>query len=271
MTDRKNNRGHLNMPSDFVEKDVEVGIEIYDSLKKELGKEYKFVKKDNFLDIGFGFGGVSFAFAKDFKKILGIEISDYEIEIADLIKKELKYKNVDFIKSGVEKMPFDTKSMDFIFSNNTFEHIYNLDKGLKETSRILKKDGLFYLNVPNFFWVYEGHYQKFMLPYMPKFLFKFYLKLRGIDTKFLDTLNFLNPFSLKKSLKKNGFKIRKDISLKILKEIFYYGNYKYVHKAHKNKLKKIKIIRSLGLGPLVYLFFKITMLYPHMIYLLEKK
>lgn len=95
----------------------------------------KNLKGDNnlILDIACGVGRDYF---KKYGKVIGIDLS-YEA----LLEANKKY---DFaIQSGVEKMPFEENSFDYIVSSDFFGHVRNEDKNiiLKEINRILKPDG----------------------------------------------------------------------------------------------------------------------------------
>lgn len=57
---------------------------------------------------------------------------------------------VDVFYDG-KSFPFETNSIDGVFSSETFEHIFNLDEIIVEILRVLKKDGLLLATCP-FFW-----------------------------------------------------------------------------------------------------------------------
>jgi SAM-dependent methyltransferase len=57
---------------------------------------------------------------------------------------------VDVFYDG-KSFPFETNSIDGVFSSETFEHIFNLDEIIVEIHRVLKKDGLLLATCP-FFW-----------------------------------------------------------------------------------------------------------------------
>tara|TARA_B110000444_G_C18788151_1_gene571048 strand:- start:1 stop:843 length:843 start_codon:yes stop_codon:yes gene_type:complete len=57
------------------------------------------------------------------------------------------YKPVHIV-SDISNVPFVDSSIDLIASNSVLEHIYNYQNVIKEASRILKNEGIFYLCVP---------------------------------------------------------------------------------------------------------------------------
>lgn len=73
----------------------------------------------------------------------GVDNSSKMIEIAKA--KSKNYKNVDFRKSKVEELPFDSNYFDFVISSNAFHHFSDPEKALKETYRVLKPKGKVYI------------------------------------------------------------------------------------------------------------------------------
>lgn len=103
--------------------------------------------KHPILDIGIGDGGISrFLFPENLKLDMGIDIENSGL------KKALetgRYKKV--LSADAQKMPFKRLSFKTVVSNSTFEHITNDIKAVSEVSRVLKKNGYFFLTVPSEF------------------------------------------------------------------------------------------------------------------------
>lgn len=94
---------------------------------KDLVKKLGFEKNDNLIALNLGGG-------KDkFENVLNLDIGNYE--------------NVDIICSLYE-IPFKDKSADLLISNSVLEHVEMPEKVLDEAARVIKKDGYFYLCVP---------------------------------------------------------------------------------------------------------------------------
>lgn len=85
-----------------------------------------------------------------------------------------------------KKIPFPEKIFDIVIANSVLEHIKNYKIVLDEMLRVLKDNGFIYIHIPNYLFPYEAHYKMFYFPLMPKFLGKFYLKLRGRNTAYYD-------------------------------------------------------------------------------------
>ena len=97
------------------------------------------------LDIGVGDGGISrFLFQKKIKIDIGIDIDKNGLGNA---RRTGVYKKV--LQADAQNMPFNAASFNTVVSNSTFEHIEDDLGAVKEVSRVLKKNGLFFMTVPN--------------------------------------------------------------------------------------------------------------------------
>lgn len=100
------------------------------------------------IDLGCGTGRFSFLF-EQFKpeRIIGIDISDEMIKIAEGIAKE-KNSRVTFIKSDIENLSsIQSNNIDFVFSSTVLHYIKNLETITKEIYRVLKPKGTCILSV----------------------------------------------------------------------------------------------------------------------------
>lgn len=106
--------------------------------------------KDVVLDLGCGNGQNALKVAKVANKVVGTDIDDNLLRIAEKSAKYPKIKNVKFEKSDLErKLRFKTGSFDKVIFLDVLEHLNNRDQILKEIKRILKPKGLLFLGVPN--------------------------------------------------------------------------------------------------------------------------
>ncbi len=106
------------------------------------------VSGKRFLDVGFGFGEV-------LKKVLERGGVSFGIEIAkgayDFVRREIQGAIVEL--APAEKIPFDNSLFDIVLCNGTLEHFLDMNAGLKEIRRVLKKDGFLVTVVPNKNWI----------------------------------------------------------------------------------------------------------------------
>lgn len=108
--------------------------------------DIKYLKNKSILDIGCGSGRFSIALASfSAKKVIGLDLGDEGIKIARKVSKSNNIKNVKFVKGSALELPFKDNSFDFVFCKGVLHHTGNLQKGLKEYYRVMKKNGMGFL------------------------------------------------------------------------------------------------------------------------------
>ena len=174
-----------------------------DRAKEQLAQiERKFKVKGKTLEVGSGFG--------TFLALLterGIDAHGTEPEDIAMKATLMQNKKCRVVKGVGEKLPFGDGIFDFVFSFQVLEHTQNPEKVLDESLRVLKREGILYFVIPNYNSFWEGHYGIFWLPRFPRPLAKFYLKLKGKDPKFLDSIQYITPQRLEKHLKEKDVEI----------------------------------------------------------------
>jgi SAM-dependent methyltransferase len=119
------------------------------------------------LDIGCESGVTDLAIAvKDSpQQIVGV---DLRADFADLLQNARSFglplptmpRNLSFLLSDGQRLPFPDNCFDIVFSRDTFEHIERtkLQMVVDEIRRVLKSDGLFYVGIcPLYFSAYGHH------------------------------------------------------------------------------------------------------------------
>lgn len=105
-------------------------------------------KKDTVLDLGSGNGQNALKAAKVVKKILGLELDQTLIKIAR--KSAKAKKNIVFKPANLEKkIDIKNNSFDKVIFLDVLEHLRKRDQILSEIHRILKREGLLLIGVPN--------------------------------------------------------------------------------------------------------------------------
>ena len=66
--------------------------------------------------------------------------------------------DIDDIDFNSDTFPFESESIDAVFSLAVIEHIENVDNYLSEISRVLVKGGIVYLTTPNFKYCFKEFY-----------------------------------------------------------------------------------------------------------------
>lgn len=163
-------------------------------------------QKARILEVGSGYG-FFLAYARRALgwNIFGIEPGINEFNGRFKIAQELLLNNgiepSRLIDSTGENIKIESNSFDVVLSNDVLEHVGNPLQVLRESSRILKPNGLLVFNIPNYRWIYEGHYNIFWLPFLTKGLAKKYVRFWKRDPYYLEHLNFITPTVVKKMIK----------------------------------------------------------------------
>ncbi len=141
------------MPTDYLSKKV---AEIYSewvyaeelSLKPVNLKLIGSVKDKKILDLGCGDGRYSIIFAKKGAKVIGIDFSKYQLEIA---KRVNSHVDVKYIQGDVSKLvSIKNKSIDIIFMNLVVPDLDNIKKLFRvfsEAARVINSKGKFIFSV----------------------------------------------------------------------------------------------------------------------------
>lgn len=132
------------------------------------------------LDIATGTGDLAIQFAENTsaEKIVGLDLSEGMLSVA---RKKVSGKNIsekiEFVQADSEALPFDDNTFDAITVSFGIRNFENLEKGLSEIYRVLKKGGIFVIletSVPSKFPFKQGYYfySKNVLPLVGKLFSK---------------------------------------------------------------------------------------------------
>lgn len=112
--------------------------------RKKAIKQVKLSKPATILDIATGTGDLAIKTAQhiDVEKIIGIDISSGMLNLGkEKIKKLHLTEKIEFRLGDAENMEFPDESFDAVMVSFGVRNFENLDKGLQEIYRVLKKDG----------------------------------------------------------------------------------------------------------------------------------
>ena len=111
----------------------------------------KYLKKtDSVLDLGCGNGQSAIKVAKFAKKVIGVDIDNNLLKIAQKSASSLNIKNINFDKADLKKkLKFKSSYFDKVIFLDVLEHLNKRDQILKEIKRVLKPRGLLFIGVPN--------------------------------------------------------------------------------------------------------------------------
>eukprot|EP01080_Neovahlkampfia_damariscottae_P008505 gene8505-329_t len=104
--------------------------------------EYKISKNSKILDLGCGGGLLTIEMAKSgFKNIKGVDISPNSVIEATKFSKYSSL-NIEFKTGSVYQIPEENNTFDVVIVADVLEHLNDLQLGMKEIDRVLKKGGL---------------------------------------------------------------------------------------------------------------------------------
>jgi len=151
------------------------------------------------LDVGFGNGGVSIAFAMAGARMYGVDIERELYEIAESHAEAYGVEVKFFLYDG-QKLPFEDDTFDYAISVSVFEHTTSPDMYLSEILRVTKPEGKCYLAFPNKLWPKETHTGLWFLTYLPAFSRPFMVRLLKRNPLAENNLHFYTYFDLKRMI-----------------------------------------------------------------------
>lgn len=96
------------------------------------------------IDLGSGAGFDAFIVSPIVEysgKVIGIDLSDEMLKLAQANAKKGNYSNVDFMKGDIEKLPLDSNIAEHVISNCVINLSLNKGDVFKEAYRVLKNNG----------------------------------------------------------------------------------------------------------------------------------
>jgi len=132
--------------------------------------EYTPLKGKSLLDVGAGAGWIAHYFQEQGCKVTATDQTE-ELSV-----------DVPFVQSKGRVLPFETASFDIVIYNHVIEHVGDRSEQmehLQEIKRVLKRDGLLYLSVPNKWALIENHYNLPFLSWLPNKLASAYVNFFG--------------------------------------------------------------------------------------------
>lgn len=184
------------------------------------------------LDIGSGKGDFLLDFTKHGGNIIGLEKNDEYIKHANNLAAQANLRIS--VKSGVvEKLPFNDDKFLFINMSEVIEHVEYPNRVISEACRVLRKDGVVYMSVPNRFSLRDPHFHLYFVNWIPRYLSDYFIRVFGKHKDYSDNsagrqrlkeMHYYTFSNIMKVCKKNYFdvvdirenKIKKNIKNKLL-------------------------------------------------------
>jgi SAM-dependent methyltransferase len=173
---------------------------------RQVASVWRMPHRARVLDIGSGVGSFVVACRRRGLNAFGIEpdrigggASLSAIQIA-----RRRTETQPFAVAVGESLPFDDRSFDLVTMNQVMEHVSDQGAVLREAVRVLRDGGIVYVACPNYLRFYELHYKIFWLPLLPKWLGRWYLRLRGRNPVLLDQLTYTTNARLRARFRQLG-------------------------------------------------------------------
>lgn len=140
----------------------------------------------NLLDVGAGYGFFSKEAVANGFKVVALDLAENERSISRSIS------GIDPISSTFEDFELEYSSLSVVLMSQILEHALDVEEWVRKASKLLEKDGILAIALPNF-----GSLQRHLLQENEPYICP------------PDHLNFFTPESLTLLLKNNGFVVEK--------------------------------------------------------------
>ncbi|WP_431688835.1 class I SAM-dependent methyltransferase [Hahella sp. NBU794] len=221
------------------------------------------------LEVGSSIGMNCVALAEEYPgaKVTGIEPEHEAVNVAEALSKEVA--TCRFVRGFGESLPFEDGEFDLILCSTVIEHVRDVEKVISEMTRVLSKNGVIYIEAPNYIWPYEPHLQIWTIPKLGKKWMSLCALVQGKrkQAPFLDHLQLVTPHQIKKLLLNNELAIRNVFYEKV--ERLLLGNSVAI-KAYPGIAKALRMLNKLGVGKVVISVIFLIGLYPSLMFVAKK-
>jgi 2-polyprenyl-6-hydroxyphenyl methylase/3-demethylubiquinone-9 3-methyltransferase len=94
------------------------------------------------LDVGCGGGLLAESFARQGARVTGIDLSRESLFAARRHARAAEI-TIDYVNANAESFPFTDSLFDAVVSSDFLEHVFDLDRVISESARVMKPSGLF--------------------------------------------------------------------------------------------------------------------------------
>lgn len=110
------------------------------------------------LELGCGTASLTLSLAPQIRRLVGLDISEEALRIADTARQRLGIHNAEFVKGDCRSVPF-TNAFDLVWSAGLIEHFFDDDWRIaNEHLRAVKRGGVALMSVPAKYSLHHLHY-----------------------------------------------------------------------------------------------------------------
>lgn len=96
------------------------------------------------LEVGCGTGSIWLGHEKTVSRCRKLILTDLSEGMLETAKKNLgEHDNIEYRIADIQDLPFEDTSFDVVIANSMLYHVPDIEKGLQEVRRVLKKGGVF--------------------------------------------------------------------------------------------------------------------------------
>lgn len=122
---------------DYAKSSILTDPEKIDSLVQATGAS----SEARVLEVATGPGHVAFGFAAECDQVVGIDITEAQLEIATEQKEERDVDNVRFERGDAEDLPYESDSFDVVVCRLAFHHFEDPSLVMEEMARVCRPNG----------------------------------------------------------------------------------------------------------------------------------
>lgn len=160
------------------------------------------------LDVGSGWGEVTYQLRERGARAFGIEPFEQSVRVGGALARE-RGGGGWFAQGIGERLPFRDGAFDLVACHHVIEHVRSVPSVIRELVRVTRPGGRILLAFPNYAFPFEGHYRVPWVPLLPKRLGAALLRARGRDPRFLLTsINYVTYRRIGRLLRRHPVDVR---------------------------------------------------------------